>query len=132
MDSQSIFNTTNIIAIVGLSDKSDRPSYEVGEYLHTHGFKIIPVNPHIESVFGLKSYPSLLDISEKIDVVDIFRKPEFVPDIVDQAIQIGAKAIWMQEGISHPEATKKAREYGLYVVENACMMKVHKKLNKEF
>jgi len=118
---------TKTIAIVGLSDKPERYSYQVAKFLIGKGYRIIPVNPNIESVFGIKSYKNLLDIKEKIDVVDVFRRSEFVAKIVDEAIAIGAKAIWMQEGISDLQAAQKAKEAGLAVVENMCMMKEYGK-----
>ena len=124
----NFFKKIKKIAIVGLSDKSDRPSYEVGKYLQDQGFKIFPVNPNIDNFLGIKSYKTLSDIKEKIDVVDIFRKSEFVEPIVDEAIKIGAKAIWMQEGVADEKAAAKARAAGLFVVMNVCMMKTHKAL----
>ena len=121
------FKKIKTIAIVGLSDKPDRPSYKVGKYLLEKGFKIFPINPNIKEVFGLKSYPNLISINQLIDVVDIFRKSEFVEAIVDEAIKIGAKIIWMQEGVINENAATKARSAGLTVVMNMCMMKAHKK-----
>ena len=121
------FKKIKSIAIVGLSDKPDRPSYEVGKYLMDRGFKIFPVNPNISNFLGVKSYKTLSEIKEPVDVVDIFRKSEFVEQIVDEAIKIGAKMIWMQEGVSNEVATTKARTVGLNVVMNMCMMKAHKK-----
>ncbi|KKQ24219.1 MAG: CoA-binding protein [Candidatus Roizmanbacteria bacterium GW2011_GWC2_37_13] len=128
MNYPDFYKNIKTIAIVGLSDKSDRPSYKVCKYLMEHGFKIIPVNPNIESVFGLKSFQNLKDIKEPIDVVDIFRKSEFVEPIVDEAIKIGAKSIWMQEGVVNEVAAAKARSAGLTVVMNMCMMKEYKKI----
>ena len=121
------FKKIKSIAIVGLSDKPDRPSYEVGKYLMDRGFKIFPVNPNISNFLGIKSYKTLSDIKEKIDVVDIFRKSEFVDPIIDEAIKIGAKGIWMQEGIVDEVSANKARVAGLTVIMNMCMMKAHKK-----
>lgn len=123
------FKKIKSIAIVGLSDKPDRPSFEVGKYLLDQGFKIFPVNPNIENFLGIKSYKNLSDIKEPIDVVDIFRKSEFVGQIVDEAIKIGAKSIWMQEGVTNEVAAAKARAAGLTVVMNMCMMKEHKLAN---
>jgi hypothetical protein len=120
------FKKIKSIAIVGLSDKPDRPSYNVGKYLMDQGFKIFPVNPNIDNFFGIKAYKTLSDIKENIDVVDIFRKSEFVGSIVDEAIKIGVKNIWMQEGISDEVVATKARAVGLNVVMNMCMMKEHK------
>jgi len=128
MDYSNLFDNTKTIAVVGLSDNKERYSYQVAEYLLNKGFKIIPVNPNIKTVFGLKSYPSLLDIKEPIDVVDIFRRSEFVAPIVDEAIKIGAKTIWMQEGVSDEVAAQAARSAGITVVMNMCMMKAHKTL----
>lgn len=122
------FKKIKSIAIVGLSDKPDRPSFEVGKYLLDQGFKIFPVNPNIENFLGIKSYQNLSDIKEPIDVVDIFRKSEFVEQIVDEAIKIGAKSIWMQEGVSDEVAAQKARAAGLTVVMNMCMMKSYKQI----
>ncbi|MBI2029729.1 CoA-binding protein [Candidatus Gottesmanbacteria bacterium] len=128
---KKILENTKTIVVVGLSDKQDRPSYEVASYLKDHGYTIIPVNPMISVWNGLKCYPDLLSVPRdiKIDVVDIFRKPEFIPEIVDQAIKIGVKVIWMQEGIVNEEAKQTAKRASLAVVMNRCMMKEHKKLN---
>jgi len=123
------FNKIKTIAIVGLSDKPDRPSFAVGKYLLEKGFKIFPVNPNIDNFLGIKSYQSLIDIKEKIDVVDIFRKSEFVEPIIDNAIKIGVKMIWMQEGIVNESAANKARLAGLTVVMDMCMMREHKLSN---
>ena len=122
------FKKIKTIAIVGLSDKPDRPSYKVGKYLMDKGFKIFPVNPNIDNFLGIKSYKTLSDIKEKIDVIDIFRKSEFVEPLVEEAIKIGAKTIWMQEGVINENAATKARLAGLTVVMNMCMMKEHKKI----
>lgn len=123
------FKKIKSIAIVGLSDNPEKPSYEVGKYLMNKGFKIFPVNPNVDNFLGIKSYKTLSDIKEEIDVVDIFRRPEFVPQIVDEAIKLGAKSIWMQEGISDEKAAFKARAAGLTVIMNICIMKEHKQLN---
>jgi len=122
---KSILENAKTIAVIGLSDKPYRPSHGVALYLQEQGYKIIPVNPNINQVLGEKAYASLKDISEPIDVVDIFRKSETVGPIVDEAIDVGAKAVWMQEGVINEEAAQKAREAGLYVVMNKCMMKEH-------
>lgn len=116
------------IAVVGLSDKWHRPSNFAAKYLKDHGYKIIPVNPGQKEILGEKCYPSLLDIPEKVDVVDIFRKPEDVPPIVEDAIKIGAKVIWMQIGVINEEAAKRARDAGLEVVMNRCMKIEHARL----
>ena len=128
MKTENFFNNIKSIAIVGLSDKPDRPSFEVGKYLMDHGFKIFPVNPNNDNFLGIKSYQSLIDIKEKVDVVDIFRKSEFVEPIIEDAIRIGVKMIWMQEGIVNENVANKARLAGLTVVMNMCMMKEHKKI----
>ena len=125
---KNILENSKTVAVVGLSDKPYRPSQGVALYLQEQGYKINPVNPNIDEALGEKSYASLKDISEPIDVVDIFRKSEAVGPIVDEAIEVGAKAIWMQEGILNEEAAQKAREAGLNVVMNKCMMKEHKKV----
>jgi len=113
------------IAVVGLSASPLRPSHGVAAYMQSHGYKIIPVNPEITNVLGEDAYPSLVDIPEKIDIVDIFRRPEFVPPIVDQAIQLKVAAIWMQEGVVHNQAAEKARRAGILVVMDRCILKEH-------
>ena len=126
----SIFDGIKTIAIVGLSDNPERPSYEVGAYLQLEGFQIIPINPNITEVLGEKSYPSLLAIPKEIqvDVVDVFRRSEFVMDVVKDAVERGdVKTVWLQEGIENPEAESFAREKGLHVISNFCLMKAHKK-----
>ncbi|MGB9663174.1 MAG: CoA-binding protein [Moorellaceae bacterium] len=121
------FARISTIAVVGLSDKPDRPSYQVARYLQEQGYRIIPVNPGVAWVLGEKSYPSLKDIPPEIsvDVVDIFRQPVAVPAVVEEAIQRGVKVIWMQEGISHPEAAARAREAGIEVIMDRCLKKEH-------
>ncbi|MCS6860618.1 MAG: CoA-binding protein [Abditibacteriales bacterium] len=128
---RQILSEANVVAIVGLSDEPTRDSYRVASYLREHGYRIIPVNPHVTEVLGEKSYPSLLEVPEKVDVVDIFRKPEAVPAIVDAAIAVGAKVVWMQEGIVHNASADKARAAGLQVVMNKCMMKEHRKVARD-
>ncbi|MBI3399188.1 MAG: CoA-binding protein [Deltaproteobacteria bacterium] len=115
------------IAVVGLSPKKDRPSHRVAEYLVSKDYDIIPVNPNCKEVFGRKCYKSLLDVPGDIDVVDIFRRREDVMPIVEAAIKIQAKAIWMQEGVVNEEAAKKARQTGINVVMDRCMLKEHVK-----
>ncbi|WP_435103224.1 CoA-binding protein [Arhodomonas sp. AD133] len=109
------------IAVVGLSPKWHRPSYFAGKYLLDHGYRVIPVNPGHEEILGQRSYPSLRDIPEPVDVVDIFRKSEDVPPIVDDAIAIGARVVWMQIGVIHEAAAERARAAGLEVVMDRCM-----------
>ncbi len=125
---RDILRAVRTVAVVGLSDKPDRDSYHVAEYLQRAGYRVIPVNPAVASVLGEKSYPSLRDVPEKVDVVDVFRKAEAVPAIVDDAIAVGAKVVWMQEGIVHNEAAQKARAAGLKVVMGRCMLKEHARL----
>ena len=113
------------IAVVGLSSSPLRPSHGVSAYMQSHGYKIIPVNPNVEEVLGEKSYPSLHDIPEKVDIVNIFRRPEFVEEIVDDAIQFGIPAVWMQEEVINEKAAEKARKAGLFVVMDLCILKEH-------
>jgi predicted CoA-binding protein len=123
-----ILHTSRTIAVVGLSGKRYRPSYGVAEYLKRSGFRIIPVNPMEKEVLGERAYPDLDSIPEKVDLVDIFRRPEFVPEIVEAAIRIGAKAIWMQEGVTHEAAAERAEAAGLAVVMDRCILKDHRRL----
>ena len=122
---KEIFDSCNIIAIVGLSANKERASNHVGSYLQEQGYKIIPVNPSAENILGEKCYPALKSIHRIIDVVDIFRDSDSVLPIVEDAIEIGAKAIWMQEGVINQEAAVKAEEAGLKVVMDKCMLKEH-------
>ncbi|HXA05452.1 MAG TPA: CoA-binding protein [Bryobacteraceae bacterium] len=116
------------IAVVGLSSKRYRPSFGVAEYMKNAGFHIIPVNPFESEVLGEKSYQKLESIPEHVDIVDIFRRSEFVLEIVEAAIRIGARAIWMQEGVIHEDAAAKARAAGLAVVMDRCILKEHRRL----
>ena len=116
------------IAVVGMSPKQERPSHYVAMYLKENGYTIYPVNPGHDKIAGINCYPDLKDIPDSIDVVDIFRRSEFVPLIVDSAISIGAKAVWMQDTVIHEEAGKKAEEAGLLMVMNDCMLRQHRKL----
>ncbi|HKV46459.1 MAG TPA: CoA-binding protein [Candidatus Acidoferrales bacterium] len=120
-----ILRTSRTIAVVGLSSKSQRPSHGVSRYMQSAGYRIIPVNPAETEVLGEKSYARLEDIPERVDIVDIFRKSEAVPAIVDAAIRIGARGVWMQEGVIHPEAAEKARRAGMFVIMNTCILKEH-------
>jgi len=115
------------IAVVGLSSKRHRPSYGVAEYLQSAGYRIIPVNPNEREVLGEKCYPRLEDVSEKVDIVDIFRRSEAVPGVIESAIRIAARAVWMQEGVIHSEAAERARQAGLTVVMDLCILKEHAK-----
>ncbi len=128
-DIEDILTGFRRVAVVGLSPKADRPSYGVASYLKDHGFEIIPVNPSAIEILGLKSYPDLRSIPGPVEIVDIFRRSEDVGPIVDDAITIGAKAVWMQDGVMNEEAAKKAREAGLKLVMNECMMREHRRLN---
>ena len=118
------------IAVVGLSDKPDRPSYHIASYLLSVGYRVIPVNPRLKTIFNEKAYPDLLSIPNEItvDIVDIFRRSEEVPPIVEQAIQKKPNCIWMQLGIINPEAAKKAESAGITVVMNQCISVVHQQL----
>lgn len=116
------------IAVVGLSNKRHRASYYTSKYMQEHGYRIVPVNPKYEEVLGQRCYPSLLDIPEKVDMVNCFRKSADIPPIVADAIQIGARAIWMQLGIENEEAARRAGEGGLEVVMNRCIMVEHRRL----
>jgi len=122
-----LLRSARTIAVVGLSHKRYRPSYGVAEYMQSAGYRIIPVNPFETEVLGEKAYASLDQISEHVDIVDIFRRPEFVPEIVETAIRIGARAIWMQEGVAHEEAAARARAAGLVVVMDRCILKEHRR-----
>jgi uncharacterized protein len=122
---KEILQNFKTIAIVGLSTDEVKDSYRVAEYLQRHGYKIIPVNPKYLEILDEKCYPDLKSIPEKVDIVDIFRKPEAVPLIVDEAIEIGAKIIWMQLGICNNSAAEKARAAGLKVVMNKCIKVEH-------
>ena len=130
-DTEKIIRESRNIAVVGISNKLGRPSLTVASYLKGQGYRIIPVNPTIQDVNGEKCYPDLTSIPEKVDVVDIFRKPEDVLPVVEEAVRVGAKAIWMQEGIVNEEAASKARAAGLQVVMDKCMLKEHSRLKRE-
>ena len=114
------------IAVVGLSANPLRPSHGVAAYLQAQGYHIIPVNPQIEAALGEKAYPSLLDVPEKIDIVNIFRRPEFVEEVVDQAIRLGVPTVWMQEEVIHEKAAQKARRAGIFVVMDRCILVEHR------
>jgi hypothetical protein len=122
---EKIFKQSKTIAVVGLSSNPVRASHSVARYLQSQGYQIIPVNPNEKEVLGEKAYPDLLSIPEKVDIVDIFRRSEDVPPIVDQAIQMKAKVVWMQEGIVNEEAAKRANAAGLTVIMDKCMYKEH-------
>jgi uncharacterized protein len=121
-----LLSRVKTIAVVGLSDSPMRPSHGVSAYMQGQGYKIVPVNPQIEEALGEKSYPSLLDVPEKIDLVDVFRRPEFVEEIVEQVIQLNIHAIWLQEDVINERAAEKAREAGVFVVMDRCILKEHR------
>lgn len=125
---RQILETASTIAIVGLSDKPDRESHRVAEHLQAHGYRIIPVNPTVETVLGEKSYARVADIPEKIDIVDVFRKPDVMVEVVADAIEAGARVVWMQLGVVNQEAAKKAEAAGLQVVMDRCIKIEHRRL----
>jgi predicted CoA-binding protein len=114
------------IAVVGLSDSPLRPSYGVSAYMQTHGYKIIPVNPTIRGALGEKAVSSLSAVQEKIDIVDVFRRSEYVAEVVDEAIRLKVPAIWLQEGVIDEAAAEKARKAGIHVVMDRCILKEHR------
>jgi predicted CoA-binding protein len=126
---RDILISANTIASVGLSSNPEKESYGVVLYLKEQGYSIIPVNPTATEIMGAKAYPDLSAIPHKVDVVQVFRKPEDVPPVVEEAIKIGAKVVWMQEGIVNYEAAQKAEDAGLQVVMDACMRATHRRLN---
>jgi uncharacterized protein len=125
---KDLLHKAHTIAVVGLSSSRFRASYGVSQYMQSAGYRIIPVNPNETEVLGEKSYARLEDVTEKIDVVDVFRRSEFVPEIADAAIRVGARAIWMQEGVVNEAAAQRARDAGLFVVMDACILKEHRRL----
>jgi predicted CoA-binding protein len=125
---KDILVSAKTIASVGLSSNQEKESYWIVSYLKDQGYRIIPVNPTADEILGEKAYPDLESVPEKIDVVQVFRKPDDVPPVVDSAIKVGAKAVWMQEGIVNEEAAQKARQAGLQVVMDACMRVTHRRL----
>ena len=124
----AVLQSCRTIAVVGLSGKRFRPSYGVAEYMQKAGYRIIPVNPHESRILGEQCYPDLEAIPEAVDIVDIFRRSEFVPEIVEAAIRKGAKVIWMQEGVQHEEAARRAESAGLTVIQDRCILKDHRRL----
>ncbi|HEY2915182.1 MAG TPA: CoA-binding protein [Candidatus Angelobacter sp.] len=121
-----LLKRTKTIAVVGLSDSPLRPSYGVSAYMQSQGYKIIPVNPSIKGSLGEKAVASLADVEEKIDMVDVFRRSEYVPELVDEAIRLKVPAIWLQEDVIHEEAAEKARKAGIFVVMDKCILKEHR------
>jgi uncharacterized protein len=128
MAGENLLRNAKTIAVVGLSSRRSRPSYGVSEYMQSSGYRIIPVNPNETEILGEKAYASLDEVPGPVDIVDIFRRPEGVPEIVDAAIRIGAKGIWMQEGVVHEEAAARARAAGLEVIMDKCILKEHRKM----
>jgi predicted CoA-binding protein len=124
----AVLKDNKTIAVVGLSSNRRRPSYGVSEYMQSMGYRIVPVNPRETEVLGEKAFASLDEVPGPVDIVNVFRRSEFVPEIVDAAIRIGAKCVWMQEGVMHEEAAAKARAAGLEVVMNRCILKEHRKM----
>ncbi len=122
-----LLKRTKTIAVVGLSDSPLRPSYGVSAYMQSHGYRIIPVNPSIKGSLGEKAVASLAEVPEKIDMVDVFRRSEFVPELVDEAIRLKVPAIWLQEGVIHEQAAEKARKAGIFVVMDKCILKEHRR-----
>ena len=122
-----LLKTARTIAVVGLSDSRSRTSYGVSEYLQSKGYRIIPVNPLIRESLGEKAYASLTDVPEKIDIVNVFRRSEHVPEVVEEAIRLKVPAIWMQEGVVHEKSAEKARQAGIFVVMDRCILKEHRK-----
>ena len=119
---------TRTIAVVGMSPRPDRPSHYVAKYLMEQGYNVIPVNPAVEEVLGMKSYPDIVSIPERVDMVDIFRRSSQVPPVVDDAIAAGARFIWMQDGVIHEGAASKARAAGMSVVMDNCTLREHSRI----
>ncbi len=127
---QDILKSCRTIAVIGLSADAHKASHRVSGYLLKQGYKVIPVNPNESQILGQKCYPSLTDVPEKIDVVNIFRKSEDVPPVVEEAIKAGVKAVWIQEGIINEESAQKARQAGVNVVMDRCILKEHVRMQK--
>lgn len=121
-----LLQRSKTIAVVGLSDSPLRPSHGVSAYMQAHGYRIIPVNPGIREALGEKSYASLLEVPDRIDIVNIFRRPQFVEEVVDQAIQLKVPAVWMQEGVINERAAEKAQKAGIFVAMDLCILKEHR------
>jgi uncharacterized protein len=127
-DIKQILNSYKKVAVIGLSPDAGKPSHEVAAYLQRAGFQIIPVNPSCQELLGEKCYPTLAEIPGEVEIVDVFRRAEFLPEIVEQAIAKGAKVVWMQEGIVNEAAAARARAAGLAVVMDRCILKEHHKM----
>lgn len=126
-----LLRSARVIAVVGLSNREDRSSYGVAEYLAGAGYRIVPVNPAIVEWKGIPAVASLRDVAEPVDIVDVFRRPEHVPGVVDDAIAIGARCVWLQQGIIHDEAVGRARAAGLMAVQDRCLALEHSKRRRE-
>ena len=125
----NLLSNAKTIAIIGISDDQSRPSYGVAEYLQSRGYRVVPINPQLKEVLGETAYPSLSEAAkhEKIDIVDVFRRPEAVPAIVDEVLELGIPALWLQETVIHEEAAEKARKAGILVVMDRCILKEHRR-----
>jgi predicted CoA-binding protein len=123
-----ILRNYRTVAVVGISADQERPSHRIARYLKEHGYRVIPVNPREKEVLGERCYPDLCSIPEPIEIVEVFRRSRFVPRVVAEAIYAGAKVVWMQEGIVHEAAARRAREAGMEVVMDRCMMNEHRKM----
>jgi uncharacterized protein len=128
---RGILRDSRTIAVVGLSDDPTRPSYGVARYLQRRGYRIIPVNPNISEVLGERAYPSLESVPEHIDVVDVFRRPQHVTEVVDAAARKGITSIWFQDGVGSPESEQRALEAGMRMVSNTCMLREHRRLSRQ-
>lgn len=126
---RDLLSKAKTIAVVGLSSDPTRPSFGVSQYMQRKGYHIIPVNPNESVVLGERAYRTLAEVPEKIDVVDVFRRPEFVPEIVEETIRLKIPALWLQEGVIHQGAAKRAQDAGLTVVMNRCILKEHRARN---
>jgi uncharacterized protein len=124
-----LLRTARTIAVVGLTDDISRPSYNVSAYLQSRGYRVVPINPNLSEVLGERAYPSLSEAAknEKIDIVDVFRRPDAVPEIVDDVLALGIPALWLQETVVHEEAAQKARDAGVLVVMDKCILKEHQR-----
>jgi predicted CoA-binding protein len=128
MTIEALLRQIRTIAVVGLSPNPFRPSHGVAEYMQRHGYRIVPVNPGHTVILGERCYPDLEAVPEPVDLVNVFRRPEQVPPVVEAAIRIGAPALWLQEGVIHEEAAARARAAGLFVVMDRCLLKEHRLL----
>ncbi len=125
---ERLLQASTVIAVVGMSDNPQRPSYQVAAYLQSQGYRIIPVNPQLTKVLGERCYPDLRSIPEPFDLVDVFRQPQHVPAVVDEAIAVGATALWLQDGVVHETAAAKARAAGMTVVMDDCTARRHRRM----